>query len=286
MNDITKELIQLSLREDLGPRLGKNTGDITSIACLDSNVMGNAIILFKESGIVCGHELVSQIFEEIDPSIKYEILKKDGQFVDGGSIVSKLSGSVRNILTAERTLLNFMQRLSAVATLTNQVVKKINNPNVRILDTRKTTPGFREIEKYAVKVGGGTNHRMGLYDEFMIKNNHIDALNGDIAKAVSLCRQLRPNVPLKVEVRNREEITACIACNVQALLLDNFEPTNLKDEVDWIRNNGGKDIALEASGGVTPDNVESYASTGVNEISLGFLTHSVKALDISLRFVS
>lgn len=220
MNEISKELILLSLKEDLGPRLGKETGDITSIGCIDSDITGSANILFKESGIVCGHEIVALILEEIDPSLNYEIIFKDGEYVEKGTVVSRISGSLRNIFTAERTLLNFMQRLSAIATVTYSVVQKVNNFDVKILDTRKTTPGFRELEKYAVKVGGGTNHRMGLYDEFMIKNNHVDTLKGDIQEAVKKCRQFKQNTPLKVEVRNRSEIEASIACNVKALLLD------------------------------------------------------------------
>ncbi len=205
--------------------------------------------------------------------------------MDKGTVVSKISGSIRNIFTAERTLLNFMQRLSAISTLTNRVVQNISNPEIKILDTRKTTPGFREIEKYAVKVGGGTTHRMGLYDEFMIKNNHVDALNGDIKEAIDRCRKLKSDVFLTVEVRNRKEIEAAIESDIDALLLDNFEPKLLKKEVEWIKLNGGANKRLEASGGITPENVLEYANTGVNAISLGFLTHSVKALDISLRVI-
>ncbi len=285
MNDDTKELVKLSIKEDLGPRLGENTGDITSIACIDPSQTGSANILFKESGVVCGHDIVEYLLNEIDSSLSYEVFYEDGKYVEKGQIASKINGSIRNILTAERTLLNFMQRLSAISTLTKSVVSLLNNANIKILDTRKTTPGFREIEKYAVKIGGGTTHRMGLYDEFMIKNNHVDALGGDIRVAVGRCRALKPNIFLTVEVRDRNEIVAALESNVDALLLDNFEAEALKVEVDWIRENGGKGIRLEASGGVTPLNVVEYSKTGVDAISLGYLTHSVKSLDISLRYV-
>lgn len=286
MNQNTIELVRISLREDLGPRIGKNTGDITSIACIDENIKGQANILFKESGVVCGHEVSLLIFDEIDSSLKYEIFHKDGEVVEEKTVVARIEGSVRNILTAERTILNFMQRLSAIATLTASVVSKVNEFPVKILDTRKTTPGFRELEKYAVKTGGGKNHRMGLYDEFMIKNNHIDALGGNIKEAIKRCRQFNPDAALKVEVRDRSEIQACLDMGVKGLLIDNYDPSALRDEVKWIRENGGESMVLEASGGITPLNVADYAASGVDEISLGFLTHSVKALDISLRFVS
>lgn len=286
MNQNSLELIDISLREDLGPRIGKNVGDITSIACIGIGSISSANILFKESGVVCGHEVVLRILEQIDPSLEYEIFYKDGEVVEKNTIVSRITGASRNILTAERTLLNFIQRLSAIATLTKSVVDKVEGNSVKILDTRKTTPGFRELEKYAVLTGGGTNHRMGLYDEFMIKNNHIDALGGDIKDAILKCRAFLPDAPLKVEVRNRAEIQACIDMNVRGLLIDNYSPLDLKEEVNWIRASGGGEMTLEASGGITPENVLEYASSGVDEISLGFLTHSVKALDISLRFIS
>lgn len=283
MSTFIDEAILLAIREDLGPSGTEQIGDVTSQACISNEIQGKARVLFKESGVVCGHGVSMAVLKIVDSNLKYVEVKSEGERVSAGEVVAEVVGSVRSILTAERTLLNFFQRLSGVATLTREVVEKVQSYKVNILDTRKTTPTLRSLEKYAVKVGGGTNHRMGLYDEFLIKNNHIDALGGDVAMAVARCKTFNPNLFLKVEVRNRAETKSALDAGAKALLLDNFSVSELIQEVEFIRGYSREKIRLEASGGITPLNVVDYAATGVDEISLGFITHSVKALDISLR---
>lgn len=280
MQHITKSLIQLALIEDLGP------GDITSKATIDPKLLGAAVIRAKESLVVCGQEVVSLVFSEIDSSICYEALKKDGARVDAGTVIGRVSGPVGSLLSAERTALNFFQRLSGVATVTAEVMVRVADLPVRILDTRKTTPGWRELEKYAVKTGGGTNHRFGLFDAVLIKNNHVDALGGDIGRAVRRCREDAPRgTKIEVEVRNSAELQAAFAERPDAMLLDNMPLAELAQCVSWVRaQDGGEKVELEASGGITMDNVRQYAASGVDAISLGFLTHSARAVDISLGY--
>lgn len=282
-------LIRLAFAEDLGfPAFGSEispTADITTTACISETAQGSAVIIAKEHGILAGQWVARRVFELLDDRIRFEEVIPDGSVVSPGLVLAKIQGPYRSILVGERTALNFMQRLSGVATTTKKVSTLVAPYSIKILDTRKTTPGYRILEKKAVQLGGGTNHRMGLYDEFLIKNNHIDALGGDVARAVRICRAYKPDVNLKVEVRNWDEIEAALGEKPDGLLLDNFTPAELNDVILKIRlhPNGGA-LRLEASGGITPSNVEGYARTGINEVSLGFLTHAIKSLDLSLRY--
>ncbi len=272
------ELIKLSLSEDLNTE-----GDITSKACIPSIDTGSAFLLSKANGIFYGHKVIRRILEIVDKDLKYVERIKDTEVICPNDKIADIYGNTISILTAERTLLNFIQRLSGVATITNSIVKSVSDYKVKILDSRKTTPGFRLLEKEAVVAGGGHNHRIGLYDQFLIKNNHIDALGGDVKLAIQKCRSYNPNTFLKVEVRDMNEINLALSENPDGLLLDNFPAKDLKPIVEEVRKLNNK-IILEASGGINPSNIRDYAATGVDEISLGFITHSVPSLDISLRF--
>ncbi len=283
-------LIRLALMEDLGvSSLDKPllpSLDITTAACIPEEQKGSAVIIAREEGVLAGQWVAGRVFEILDSQLSYREHVSDGDRIQEGTVLASVSGSFASILTGERTALNFLQRLSGVASLAQKITSLVAPYKVRVLDTRKTTPGYRALEKKAIQLGGGSNHRMGLYDEFLIKNNHIDALGGDVALAIKKCRAHKPSAYLKVEVRNREEIRMALSEKPDGLLLDNFSPEELEKIVPEIRAHScGVKIALEASGGITPSNVEKYAKTGINEVSLGFLTHSVRALDISLRYV-
>jgi nicotinate-nucleotide pyrophosphorylase (carboxylating) len=263
----------------------QHSKDITSEACIPSSLISQAVIISKQDGIVFGHQVAIEVCRLVDSKITYKEIISDGNPISIGEVISELNGPMKSILTAERVVLNFLQRLSAVSTATKKAVDIVRPYGTKILDTRKTTPGFRVLEKAAVLAGGGSNHRQGLYDEFLIKNNHVDALNGDISKAISSCRKLDGKAKLKVEVRNLNEIEASLLMMPDGLLLDNFSPSELKEHVKNIRSNAlYNSICLEASGGIKFENLESYAETGVDQISLGALTHSAKVLDLSLRF--
>jgi nicotinate-nucleotide pyrophosphorylase (carboxylating) len=289
------ELLYLALREDLGFDEGKNNFtdgaslvdlDITTNASINPHLLGNAVIVAREDGILSGQDVAERVFSLLDPALTYTRKIFDGEVITSGTILATIYGSFRSILVGERTALNFLQRLSGVATITNKVVSLVSPYGVKVLDTRKTTPGFRLLEKAAVKAGGGSNHRMGLYDEFLIKNNHIDALGGDVAEAVRRCKVYRPDARLKVEVRDWNEIMAAVSESPDGLLLDNFEAAELFDIIPRVKSlSGAEHLSLEASGGITMTNVEEYAKAGIHEVSLGFLTHSVSSLDISLRYV-
>jgi nicotinate-nucleotide pyrophosphorylase (carboxylating) len=289
------ELLYLALKEDLGLNEDQRSSedgaslvdlDITSAACINQQMSGHGVILAREDGILSGQDVAERVFSILDPALSYTRKMFDGEVITSGSIIAAIYGNFRSILVGERTALNFLQRLSGVATTTNKVVSLVAPYGVKVLDTRKTTPGFRVLEKAAVKAGGGSNHRMGLFDEFLIKNNHIDALGGDVAEAVRRCKTYRPDTRLKVEVRNWDEIIAAVSESPDGLLLDNFEAAELFDIIPRIKSLAGGDrLSLEASGGITMANVEEYAKAGINEVSLGFLTHSVSSLDISLRYV-
>lgn len=273
----TVEFIKKALSEDVGD------GDHSSLAAIPEGTNGRAQLIFKEEGIVAGMDLAKAILHEVDHSVSWEQFVKDGDPVKPGLIGFKVSGSVHSILVAERLLLNCMQRLSGIATATYRIVQKVDGTGVKILDTRKTTPGLRFLEKWAVTVGGGFNHRVGLYDMIMLKDNHIDYAGG-IGKAVESASQYlkehRLNLKIEVETRNLEEVRETLQYpQVFRIMLDNFLPQDIRKAVDLI---GGR-AETEASGGITIHNVRDYAETGVDFISIGALTHSVKSLDISLK---
>jgi nicotinate-nucleotide pyrophosphorylase (carboxylating) len=271
------DFIKRSLQEDVG------SGDHSSLASIPLGKQGKARLIFKEDGIVGGIELAIQIFKIVDHALKIEVFKKDGDVVKYGDIGLHVFGSVHSILVSERLVLNCMQRLSGIATITNKIVKKIEVTNAKLLDTRKTTPGLRMFEKWAVTVGGGYNHRFGLYDMIMLKDNHVDYAGG-ITKAVeSTVDYLSKNnlkLAIEVETRNLEEVREALALKaIDRIMFDNFSPELMKDAVKLVNHKK----ETEASGGITIENVRNYAETGVDFISVGALTHSVKSLDISLK---
>lgn len=271
------QFIKNAVAEDLGD------GDHTSLSTIPANAQGKAKLLIKEDGIVAGVELALQIFNHIDPRLTIEVFIKDGTAVKYGDIVLTVSGGTHSILLAERLVLNCMQRMSGIATKTNQVVTLLSNYKTKLLDTRKTTPGLRYLEKWAVRIGGGVNHRIGLYDMILIKDNHVDYAGG-IANAINSANQYlkdkHKTLDIEIEVRNLSELHEVLKNgNVNRIMLDNFTFADLKEAVKIIN---GKYIT-EASGGITEENVAEYAACGVDFISMGALTHSVKSLDMSLK---
>ncbi|MVN20896.1 carboxylating nicotinate-nucleotide diphosphorylase [Mucilaginibacter arboris] len=276
---IIQNFIDLSLAEDVGD------GDHTSLATIPANAKGKAKLLVKEAGILAGVEIALQIFHTVDPDLQVQVLLQDGAIIQPGDIVLYVAGSAQSILKAERLVLNCMQRMSGIATKTNQIVQLVKGSGVKILDTRKTTPGMRYLEKWAVRIGGGVNHRFGLYDMILIKDNHVDYAGG-IKQAIKEARQYlidqHKNLQIEIEVRNMDELQQVIEeGGADRILLDNFSPHQLKEAVKLIN----KQYITEASGGITLENIKEYAATGVDYISSGALTHSVKSLDLSLKAV-
>ena len=287
------ELIRLALTEDVGD------GDHSTLACIPPTAVGHAKMVAKQPGILCGAEVGKHIFEYVNdifyPGVrgdnnsqipmKVELLKHDGDALAKGDIIMRVEGSSAAILTAERTALNYMQRLSGIATQTHTMVQMLDGLHTRLLDTRKTTPNMRLLEKYAVKCGGGTNHRIGLYDMVMLKDNHVDFAGG-ITQAIDRTRDYLKakgkDLRIEIEVRNLDELrTVLNHGGVDRIMLDNFDIPTLREAVALIQADGGK-YETEASGGITADTLRAYAETGVDFISVGALTHHIKSLDISL----
>ena len=258
-------------------------GDYSSLASIDANTQGKARLLVKDNGILCGLEIAKAVFAKVDANLRMENHIQEGAQIKYGDIAFHVYGSAISILTAERLVLNCMQRMSGIATKTNEYVKAIEGTNAKVIDTRKTTPNIRFLEKYAVTVGGGSNHRFGLYDMIMLKDNHIDFCGG-ITKAVNKVKEyLKANnldLRIEVETRNLDNVKEAIACDgIHRIMLDNFTPDKVKEAVDIIH----KKYETEASGGITLETIRIYAETGVDFISVGALTHSVKSLDLSLK---
>jgi nicotinate-nucleotide pyrophosphorylase (carboxylating) len=270
-------LIQTALAEDIGP------GDYSSLASIRPETRGESKILFKQDGILAGMELARQILWIVDSGIQFETFFKDGDFIAKGTLIARANGRVHSLLKAERLLLNFMQRLSAIATQTREVAQLLAPYPVKVLDTRKTTPGLRILEKWAVKIGGGHNHRIGLYDMIMLKDNHIDSAGGITAAVNSTKEYLQQNhlnLKIEVETRNLKEVQEALGVGgVDRIMLDNFSPEMCAQAVQIIQHK----VETEASGGISFSNIVDYAKAGVDYISLGYLTHSVKALDISMK---
>ncbi|MFD2519029.1 carboxylating nicotinate-nucleotide diphosphorylase [Salinimicrobium flavum] len=272
-------IIENSLREDIG------SGDHSSLACIPAEAMGKAKLLVKDEGIVAGVDFARRVFEKVDPAMTMEVLMEDGSRIKRGDIVFYVQGASRSILKAERLVLNAMQRMSAIATKTRRFVDRLEGTQTKILDTRKTTPGIRAIEKWAVKIGGGENHRFALYDMIMLKDNHIDFAGG-ITKAIKKTQTyLKENdldLKIIVEARNLEEIREILASeSIYRILLDNFTYEQTRKAVAMI---DGK-CQTESSGGITLETSRVYAECGVDYISSGALTHSVHNLDLSLKAV-
>lgn len=267
-----KGLIEQALKEDVGP------GDVTTRAVIPLGVRGKGAILVKAHGVICGLQVAAEVFRAVDERISFRPRVREGEPVQPGDVVAEVEGPLRGILTAERTALNFLARLSGIATLTARFVDAVAPYRAVILDTRKTTPGWRVLEKYAVRCGGGRNHRMGLYDMVLIKDNHIAAC-GSISEAVRRVRAAGVGVPVEVEVKNLDELREALKLGVDRILLDNF---SVEDIAEAVKIAEGR-VPLEASGGVTLDNVAAIAATGVDYISVGALTHSAPALDLSLE---
>ncbi len=276
---IIDEIIERALEEDLGD------GDFTSLATIPENACGKAQLLIKEDGILAGVEIAKKIFQKVDKNIKFRILLKDGTKVKKGDIVFTVEGKSISILSAERLALNFMQRLSGIATATNKIVSQLKGLKTKVLDTRKTTPNLRLLEKEAVRIGGGENHRMGLYDMIMIKDNHVDFAGG-IKQAINATKNyLKKNnkkLKIEIEVRNFDELNQVIECGeVDRIMLDNFSPEDLKKAINIINGR----YETEASGGIGINNIRKYAESEVDFISVGALTHHIKSLDMSLKAI-
>lgn len=270
------ELIDIAFREDIGD------GDHTTLSCVSDSIMGKAQLIIKQEGILCGVDVAKRVFEKFDAELKITILIKDGTPVKPGDIAYTVEGKTVSILQTERLVLNFMQRLSGVATQTNYYVKALEGTNTKVLDTRKTTPGLRLLEKYAVKTGGGKNHRIGLYDMILIKDNHIDYAGGvtnAINNAKEYLKAKGKDLKIEVEARTMEEIKEILSLGVDRILIDNFTPEETVDAVKLI--NGA--CETESSGGITLETMRAYAEAGVDYISVGALTHQIKSLDMSLK---
>jgi nicotinate-nucleotide pyrophosphorylase (carboxylating) len=282
--DACRRLIKLAIEEDLGTE-----GDLTSRALIPRDQTGEATFVSRASGVICGVAAASLVFEAIDPRVIFRPILRDKEQVSQGSGIAEVSGSLRSILAAERISLNFIQRLSGIATQTERYVQAIAGLRCRILDTRKTTPGWRLVEKYAVRCGGGDNHRVGLYDAILIKDNHLAGLQITDCKlriraAIRRAREAAPaGVAIEIEVENLEQLEAALAAPADIVLLDNMEDEQLRECVRH-RNQLAPTVQLEASGGITLQTVRAIAETGVDRISVGALTHSAPALDIALEF--
>ncbi|MCH8546862.1 MAG: carboxylating nicotinate-nucleotide diphosphorylase [Cryomorphaceae bacterium] len=276
-NQQLQAFIETALREDLGD------GDHSSLSCIPANTKGRAVLIVKEAGVICGIDVAKAIFQTIESDIAFHQHLSDGNAVEPGDVAFEVEGHVHTILAGERLALNCMQRMSGVSSYTRKLQDMISHTNCVLLDTRKTTPGMRMLEKYAVRCGGGGNHRMGLYDMIMLKDNHIDYAGGithAIEKVKSYLKTNNLSLAVEVEARNLQEVEEILSSGkVDRIMLDNFLPQEVKLAVDLI----DKRSETEASGGITESNIVAYAETGVDFISVGALTHSVKSLDMSLK---
>lgn len=277
VEELEDKLIDLAFAEDIGD------GDHTTLCCIPEDAMGKSHLLIKEDGILAGVEVAKKVFDRFDNTMKVEVLIGDGAEVKKGDIAMVVTGKVRSLLQTERLMLNIMQRMSGIATMTHKYVEKLKGTKTHVLDTRKTTPGMRMLEKQAVKIGGGMNHRIGLFDMILLKDNHVDFAGG-ITNAIDRCHAYlkEKNLDLKIEleVRNFDELNQVLTHGgVNRIMLDNFSVANTKKAVELI---GGR-YETESSGGITFDTIRDYAECGVDFISVGALTHSVKGLDMSFK---
>ena len=277
VDELEDRLIDLSFAEDIGD------GDHTTLCCIPEDAEGKSRLLIKEDGILAGVEVAKKVFSRFDNTLKVEVLIQDGTPVKKGDVAMIVTGKVRSLLQTERLMLNIMQRMSGIATMTNKYVKRLEGTHTRILDTRKTTPGMRMLEKQAVKIGGGVNHRIGLFDMILLKDNHVDFAGG-IKNAIERCHQYLKekslDLKIEIEVRNFEELQQVLECGgVDRIMLDNFSVENTRKAVEMINGR----FETESSGRLTFDTIRQYAECGVDYISVGALTHSVKGLDMSFK---
>ncbi len=272
-------LIDLSFAEDIGD------GDHTTLSTIGPDAMGRQHLLVKEEGILAGVDIARRVFAKFDPSLKMTIYINDGAHVKPGDIAFVVEGPVRSLLQTERLMLNIMQRMSGVATMTHTYQSRLEGLSCHVLDTRKTTPGMRILEKEAVRIGGGMNHRIGLFDMILIKDNHVDFAGGidpAVARAKSYCKEKGKDLRIEVEVRNTDEIRQALAADVDRIMLDNFTPEATAEAVKLIRS-VNPNVEIESSGGITLDTLRAYGEAGVDFVSVGALTHSVKGLDLSFK---
>ncbi len=277
VEELVDRLIDLSFAEDIGD------GDHTTLCCIPEDAMGKSKLLIKEDGILAGVEIAKEVFHRFDPTMQVEVLMGDGTKVKKGDVAMIVTGKVRSLLQTERLMLNIMQRMSGIATMTAKYVERLEGTHTRVLDTRKTTPGMRMLEKQAVKIGGGCNHRIGLFDMILLKDNHVDFAGG-IANAINRCheylKQKGLDLKIEIEVRNFDELKQAMDCGgIDRIMLDNFSVADTQKAVEIV---GGK-YETESSGGITFDTLRDYAECGVDFISVGALTHSVKGLDMSFK---
>lgn len=278
-NKLLEEFIKNAIKEDIGD------GDHSSLSCIPKDTTGKAQLLIKENGILAGIEIAKEVFSTIDGSLKFEQFLFDGNEVNKGDRAFIIEGNVHSILKSERLVLNIMQRMSGIATVTKKYTNKLLGTKAKVLDTRKTTPGNRYLEKLAVKIGGGENHRMGLYDMIMLKDNHIDFAGGiepAILKANKYIKQTNKDLKIEIEARNLNEVKEILRVgNVHRIMLDNFNYDDTKKAVELIDNK----YETESSGGITLETIRNYAECGVDYISVGALTHHIKSLDMSLKAI-
>lgn len=293
-DELIDDLLTLAFAEDVGD------GDATTLSTIPADETGRQQLIVKEEGILAGVEVARQVFRKFDPSLKMTVYINDGARVKPGDVAFVVEGSVRSLLQTERTMLNIMQRMSGVATMTDRYQTRLEGLHTKVLDTRKTTPGMRMLEKEAVKIGGGCNHRIGLFDMILIKDNHVDFAGGipqAVAAAKKWCADNGKDLRIELEVRNTAEIDLALEAGVDRIMLDNFTPERTREAVEHIRayvadpaelaadshKHSGKDVEIESSGGITIDTLRDYGECGVDFISVGALTHSVKGLDMSFK---
>ena len=286
VNELIEELIKLSFAEDIGD------GDHTTLCCIPADAIGKQRLIVKEEGILAGVEIAKKVFAAFDPELKMEVFIEDGAHVKPGDIAFVVTGKEQSLLQTERLMLNIMQRMSGIATMTARYAKALEGTGTRVLDTRKTTPGMRILEKQAVKIGGGCNHRIGLFDMILLKDNHVDfsgGIHNAITRAKQYCAEKGKNLKIEVEVRNFDELDQAWAEGVDRIMFDNFTPADtakaVKRVADYAKDKGITRPETESSGGITYETMLPYAQAGVDFISFGALTHSVKGLDMSFKAV-
>lgn len=275
-DQLIDDLIALAFAEDVGD------GDHTTLSTIPADEMGKQQLIVKEEGILAGVDMARRVFNFFDPELKMTVYINDGAHVKPGDVAFVVEGKVRSLLQTERTMLNIMQRMSGIATMTDKYQQRLAGLKTKVLDTRKTTPGMRLLEKEAVKIGGGENHRIGLFDMILIKDNHVDFAGGipqAVAAAKKYCKETGRDLKIEVEVRNTDEIDQALAAGVDRIMLDNFTPERTREAVKHIAGR----TEIESSGGITLDTLRQYGECGVDYISVGALTHSVKGLDMSFK---